>query len=233
MKLPSLKLTAKALENRPSQHERSLPTIDFHVRAVGFRECIVKAVLAVFWERFERINLQKFSVRVKEALPKSWKLRMIWLPTRHLSYSGSQRVGICSVKERYLNTLTAWYLDVCFGCRFVWKLHEAKDGGICSFIYIYGIQFPQVTLVAIQMKKHVLYYRRIRPLFFGGGNELKKNMSLTQNSPFCKWFWVVGFGVPFSHLTGYLEQLGVDFKATWLPWSYWRGFHWRSYDTIC
>ena len=49
MKLPSLKLTAKALENRPSQHERSLPTIDFHVRAVGFRECIVKSVLAVFF----------------------------------------------------------------------------------------------------------------------------------------------------------------------------------------
>ena len=122
MKLPSLKLTAKALENRPSQHERSLPTIDFHVRAVGFRECIVKSVLAVFLERFEWINLQKFSVRVNEALPKSWKLRMIWVPTRHLSYPGSQRVGICSVKERYSNTLTAWYLDICFGCSSFFKL---------------------------------------------------------------------------------------------------------------
>ena len=36
MVIPSLKLTAKAPENRPSQKETSIPTIHFQVRAVSF-----------------------------------------------------------------------------------------------------------------------------------------------------------------------------------------------------
>ena len=36
--LPSLKLTANAPENRPSQKETSLPIIPFQVRAVSFGE---------------------------------------------------------------------------------------------------------------------------------------------------------------------------------------------------
>ena len=35
---PSLKLTANASENRPSQREIHLPTIDFQGRTVSFRE---------------------------------------------------------------------------------------------------------------------------------------------------------------------------------------------------
>ena len=36
--VPSLKLTANAPENRPSQKETSIPTIHFQVQAVSFRE---------------------------------------------------------------------------------------------------------------------------------------------------------------------------------------------------
>ena len=36
--LPSLKLTAKAPENRPFQKDSDIPTINFQVRAVSFRE---------------------------------------------------------------------------------------------------------------------------------------------------------------------------------------------------
>ena len=38
--IPSLKLTVKAPENRPSQKETSIPTIHFQVRTVSFREGI-------------------------------------------------------------------------------------------------------------------------------------------------------------------------------------------------
>ena len=36
--LPSVKLTAKALENRPSQNKSSLPTDNFQGRVVSFRD---------------------------------------------------------------------------------------------------------------------------------------------------------------------------------------------------
>ena len=89
------------------------------------------------------------------------------------------------------------------------NLHEAKDGGICSFtiyIYTYGIQFPKVTLVTIQMK-HVLY-RRIRPLFFCGGERIeKKHVSYAKQS-LLQVILGCGFWGAVSHLTGYLEQLG-------------------------